>query len=168
MPHENLSAVPSNMSSVTDLPDLIPVRVYYRLQTAGVDPVGFPVEIRGGLAVQGGMRPLLIVFLTKPIEGLLLGAQVVVRRLRGLLLQGPVHPLMSSVLRRFAGRDPLRVNPQTNPPHAQLRKASDAGTGEGGAVIHSNPFRQSVLAEGGRKQSLYVRRVGMLQPLATQ
>src|ERR1035441_7375775 len=98
MPHEDLGAVASNMSSVTDLPDLIPVRVCDRLQTAGEGPIGFPVEIRGGLAVQGGVRSFLIVFLTKLVEGLLLGAQVGVRRLRGLLLQGPVHPLMSSVL----------------------------------------------------------------------
>ena len=72
---------------------------------------------------------------TKPIEPDLLGAQIGARGTRGLGFQGPMHPLMPSVLLRRRGGDQLRQDPEPNPPDGQGRQAPERGRRERHAVV---------------------------------
>src|SRR5262249_47262122 len=56
------------------------------------------VDGRRRLLVQGLVRPLLVVLLPEAIEGQLLGAKGAAWRQRRLLLERPVHALVTTVL----------------------------------------------------------------------
>ena len=76
-----------------------------------------PAAGRGAIALGGGgvaeplVRALLVIDALKGAEAVELLAQAHGRRRGGVLEQGQMHALVSSVLLRLAGRDPLRLNP---------------------------------------------------------
>jgi hypothetical protein len=94
------------------------------------------------------VRTILIVVVTKAIEGALLVGHRGVRRRGGVLFERAMHALVTAVLLRLPGLDALGQNAQLNPPHAEPRETPDGFGGEGRAVVATNPHRQPELAKG--------------------
>src|SRR4051812_31874331 len=93
------------------------------------------------------MRPFLIVFLAKCVEGLLLQPQIPRRRCRRRRLESAVHALMLAVVLRLAWRDPYRADVEFHPPYGELAQTSHSLAGEGLAVVVENLNRQPELPE---------------------
>ena len=69
------------------------------------------------------------------------------RRPRRLGLQHAVHALVTPVLLRLAGLDPLQLDAQLQPPRGQLAESAGPDRGERAAVVAAQPLRQAVLPE---------------------
>jgi hypothetical protein len=61
--------------------------------------------------------------------------------------EGFVHPFVRAVLLGLGGEDALVLNPQTQPPHVELRQAVDPSRGEGHAVVGADGAGQAILSE---------------------
>ena len=119
--------VPADPTIAADQPDVQSVR--------GIPGGELPRQlaprgliVRGGrLLIQGFVRTLVVVLVTKPIEADLLRLQIPAGRTRGLRLERPVHALMAPVLLRGRGRDQLREDPEPNPPDRQRGQPAERG-----------------------------------------
>jgi hypothetical protein len=91
------------------------------------------------------VRSFLVVFLAEPIEAGLL------RRLIGgwgtgrFRFQRPVQPFVPSVLLRLTRGHALGLDPPLQPPHRQLRQATNRQGSKGDAVIGADRLGQSLL-----------------------
>jgi len=74
---------------------------------------GRAIDTARGLSFQRLMGTLPVIFL---LEGMILALLRVKIALRRHFLQRSVHPLVATVLRGFSRPDPLRLDPQLNPP----------------------------------------------------
>src|SRR4029453_9909914 len=99
-------------------------RIVHRGQAAGPPPDGPLIAMRWDVAVEGGMRPLVVVALTEPVEPRLLAAGGRRGRPSGFRFQHAVKLLVRAVLRRAAGGNVLKTNPQAQPPHVEARQAA--------------------------------------------
>ena len=79
-----------------------------------------------------------------------------------------MHALVSSVLLRLAGRDPLRLNPGLDHQNRKARQPSDADRGERRTVVGAQPERQAEFAERGVEHRPDVLAVRSGQRLAAQ
>ena len=70
------------------------------------------IETCWDLVVQGLMGTLIVEHVTKTIEAALLCTKGCRRRLRRVLLERPMHPLVATVLLRSAGLYPLMHDPK--------------------------------------------------------
>ena len=77
------------------------------------------VDGTGRLLIQGFVRTVVVVLMTKPIEADLLRLEIAAGGTRRLRLEGAVHALMAPVLLRGRGRDQLGEDAQPNPPDGQ-------------------------------------------------
>ena len=93
------------------------------------------VAVRRGLHGQGFMGTVVIVFLSKLHEGLLLPTPGPARRLGRGLLEGPVQAFMPPILLGVPGLNPFRPDPQPNPPHRQLRQPPPSPTEANGGPL---------------------------------
>src|SRR5262249_12196367 len=66
----------------------------------------------------------------------------------GLVLEGPVHALVASVLGWGGWRDALGQNAQMDPPDAEPREAAGRSRGEGSAVVAADDLGEAERAEG--------------------
>src|SRR6185503_4997624 len=105
------------------------------------------VVVRRHIATESLVWPVAVVLLAEAVEGALLRLEIRRRRRRGLLRKSEVHPLMSAILLRLAGLDPLVSNSELPPPGRKLRQAGDAARRERGAVVASDGVRQAELVE---------------------
>ena len=80
------------------------------------------VETRRDLVVQALMRALVIEHVAKAIEAALLCAKGCRRRLRRVLLQRPMHPLMATVLLGSACLNALMHDPELHPAEREVRQ----------------------------------------------
>ena len=133
-----------------------------------------PAAGRGAIALGGGgvaeplVRALLVIDALKGAEAVELLAQAHGRRRGGVLEQGQMHALVSSVLLRLAGRDPLRLNPGLDHQNRKARQPSDADRGERRTVVGAQPERQAEFAERGVEHRPDVLAVRSGQRLAAQ
>ena len=58
-----------------------------------------------------------------------------------------MHALVRAVLLRMGGQDPLRLDAEPNPPHAQRRQPVQAGRRERHAVVGADRAREPIVAE---------------------
>ena len=84
------------------------------------------------------MGPLVVVLLTKSVEGALLGRKIRPRRPNGTPFQGLVHALVGAVLLRVRGQDALVLNPQAQPPDVERGESVQRRGGERDAVVGAN------------------------------
>ena len=76
--------------------------------------------------------------LAEVIEAALLAAQSCGRRPRGLLLEGLVHSLVSTVLFGMTGLDELGIDAESDPPDGESAESTDGRGGEGHSVVGAN------------------------------
>jgi len=79
-----------------------------------------------------------------------------------------MHALVSSVLLRLAGSDPLRLNSGLDYKHRKPRQPSDAGGGERRTVVGAKPPRQAEFAERRVEHRPDVLGVALRQRLTAQ
>src|ERR1044071_1983685 len=84
------------------------------------------------------MATFPVIFIHKRIVPLLLLLQIALRRHR--FFQGPMHPLVPSVLRRFTRLDPLRFDAQLDPPFRELTDPTQSTRGEWHSVVSAHAF----------------------------
>src|SRR6266446_6841132 len=82
---------------------------------------------------QGLMAALPVIFLQKGIVVALLLLEIALRR--HCFLQGSMHPFVTPVLGRFSRLNPLRLNPQLNPPFREMADAAQGQRGERRSVV---------------------------------
>jgi hypothetical protein len=112
--------------------------------------------------------PFVVVETAAGIEDALLAREARLRWPARLAFEGLVHPLVSTVLLRVSGQDPLMLDAQPEPPHVQLREAVDAGGGEGHAVIGANGARQPVLPKEPIEDGAHAHAFGGEQAVTRQ
>ena len=84
-------------------------------QRARVGPSGGTVQRSRRAIAQGRVGPFVSVEMAERVEGTLLARQARLRRSTRLALEGLMHPLVSTVLLRVSGQDPLMLDPQSQP-----------------------------------------------------
>jgi len=110
----------------------------------------------------------VIVDATESIEALLLRASVRCRRPACIARQGAVQTLVTTILLRLSGRDPLRSDAEFDPPHGKLRQATCAAARKWRPIVAADCARQSVFAECGLEQGPRTLRIDTPHRLATQ
>ena len=93
------------------------------------------------------MRTLLVVLFLKTSPGLLLLPPGPCRRIRRFPLQRLMQPFPTSVLLRLAGVNPLRDDPQLQPPYRQPRQSAHGQRRQRWPLVGAQRSRQSILAE---------------------
>src|SRR5277367_330272 len=114
------------------------------------------------------MRPHFVVFLAEIRQRSLLRPPILRRRHRHFLLQRAMHALVPPVLLGMSRLNPLRHNPQLDPPHRQPRQSSNRRRGKRRSVVSPDRLRQAIFAERGFEDRLHPRRVRVLHRLAAQ
>src|SRR6267378_5188031 len=110
------------------------------------------------------MAALPVIFLQKRIVVALLLTKIALRR--HCLLQGSMHPLVTAVLGRFTGLDPLRFNSQLDPPFRELAEAAQGQRGERRSVVGADHLGQTGSAKDPLKPRLYFLLPGSLKRAA--
>src|SRR6516165_3128616 len=100
------------------------------LESLRVRPRRRPVGRSRCLLSQRFVRSLVVVERAERVEALLLRRHAVGWRCRGLLLEGAMNPLVTAILLRLAGNNPLRPDAELEPPHRQPRQAARSGRGK--------------------------------------
>ncbi len=93
------------------------------------------------------MGALVIVALAEGVEARLLGSRVRRRRCRRVLLQRPVHALVTAVLLRAARSDPLEPDAELQPVRRKPAQAARAGARKRRPVVAADRLRQPVPAQ---------------------
>ena len=68
-----------------------------------------------------------------------------------------MDPLVTPILLRLAGDDPLGRDAEFDPPHRQLRQSAHPGRGERRTVVRTDRPRQPMLPKGGLKDRPHAR-----------
>src|SRR6266550_2373695 len=110
------------------------------------------------------MAALPVIFLQKRIVVALLLMEIALRRY--CFLQGSMHPLVAAVLGRFSRLDPLRLNPQLDPPFRELADATQCQRGERCSIIGADHLGQSGLPKDPLKPRLHFLLPGSLKRTA--
>ncbi len=80
------------------------------------------IDARGRLLSKRFVGTLRIKLTAEPIKAYLLLSRCRGRRRRGLFLQRQMKSLMAPILLGMAGRNPIQLNAELQPPHRQLRQ----------------------------------------------
>src|SRR5215475_5211420 len=113
------------------------------------------IEFAGHTLAQRLMRPFLVVMVAEHIKARLLLGRIRRRRLRGLLLQGAMHPLVSAVLLWRGRMDEARFDPELEPPSRQPGETTRSTRAKGGSVVATDRPRQAISSERRRKNRLH-------------
>src|SRR4051812_34342988 len=103
-------AAPLDLAVVSHLPDRNSRLVLHLWEFGRIGTWRGAMDTPWRLSSQRLMRALPVIFLLKRIVVALLLTKIALRRY--CLLQGSMHPLVTAVLGRFTGLDPLRFNSQ--------------------------------------------------------
>ena len=139
-----------------------------RRQDSGIRTAGESVEGGRRPAVQGLVRPLVIVEVAAGGEGPLPQRQIGARRPDRLAFERLVHPLVRSVLLGLGREGPLVLDAQAAPPHVEPGEAVDAGGAKGHAVVGADRPRQAVLPEEPFEDRAHLLALRSEQAVASQ
>src|SRR5437588_1974804 len=114
------------------------------------------------------MRTFLVVLLTETVEGTLLVAARGGRRRSGLLLQGTMHTLVTTVLLRMSRLNPFRNDAQFHQVHRQARQTGDRTGRERCSVVGADGQRHAKLAKSSFHHRPHLWGVGAIHGLAAQ
>src|ERR1700679_800750 len=112
---EDPRLMPTDVSAVVDASQQKAFRVNVLRQLARESDGAGLVETRWNLVVQPFVRTLIVEHVAKVIEAALLCAKGCCWRLRRVLLQRKMHPLMATILLRSACLSPLMYDPKYYP-----------------------------------------------------
>src|SRR6202022_2398873 len=93
------------------------------------------------------VRPLVVVDGSEVVEPLLLRRPAIGRRRCGLFLERTMNPLVTAILLRLAGGDPLGRDAELDPPDRQPRQSTHPGRGKRRTVVRTDRPRQPMLLE---------------------
>ncbi len=93
------------------------------------------------------MRPILVEHLFPPVEPLLLRPSVRAPRLATFRFHRPVHTLVAAIILRASRAAELHLDPQPDPPYAQLAQATRTTRCERRSIVHPDDLGQPVLLE---------------------
>jgi len=139
--------VPPNPPVRAHVSGLEPVGVFQWGQPVGHCPRGRCIDRRGGLQIQGFVRALGVELLPEVIELTLLRTTGRRRGASGFGLEGPVQPLMPTVLVGLPRFDEFGEDPEAHPPRGELRESGQRVGGEMHAVVGADPLRLAELFE---------------------
>ncbi len=93
------------------------------------------------------MRPLVVVLVPKGVEVPLLRGAGAAHRFDRFAFERAVHAFVRAVLLRAPGPNALVNNPESHPPHVEIRQAVNRLRRERHAVVGADRERQPVLAK---------------------
>src|ERR1700716_1448040 len=157
---EQLSS-PLDLAVVTDLPDRDSRLILHLGEFGRIGAGRGAIDASRRVSSQRLMAALPVIFLQKRIVVSLLLLEIALRR--HCFLQGSMHPFVTPVLGRFSRLDPLRLNPQLDPPFRELADASQCQRGERRSVVGADHLRQSGLPQDPLKPRLHFLVPGSLK-----
>src|SRR6266496_1723811 len=134
---------PANAAVRTDLPDFEMRWVLDQRQPAGIGPRRRGLETDGRALPERFMRPVVVVFEAELIEAALLGAEGRLGRARGFAFEGPMHPLVPTILLGSTRLNQLRANAEPDPPDGEGGQAAEGIRRKRGPVIGEYPRPRS-------------------------
>src|SRR6185369_4626830 len=146
-------AAPLDLALVTHPPDRDSRLVFHFREFGRVGAWRGAIDAPRRLSSQSLMAALPIIFVEKRIILALLLTQIALRRY--CLLQGSMHALMATVLGWFPRLDPLRLNPQLDPPLRELTDTAQSQRGERCSIIGADHLGQSGLPKDPFKPWLH-------------
>src|SRR6266550_171747 len=160
---EQLSS-PLDLAVVTHLPDRDSRLVLHLREFGRIGAGRGAIDASRRLSSQRLMGALPVIFLQKRIVVALLLMEIALRH--HCFLQGSMHPLVAAVLGRFSRLDPLRLNPQLDPPFRELADAAQCQRGERRPVVGADHIGQPGLPKDPLKPRLYFLLPGSLKRTA--
>src|SRR6266404_4599740 len=160
---EQLSA-PLDLAVVTHLPDCDSRLILHLGEFGWIGAWRGAIDAPRCLSSQRLMAAFPVIFLEKRIILALLLREIALRRY--CFLQGSMHPLVAPVLGRFSRLDPLRLNPQLDPPFRELADAAQCQRGERRPVVGADHIGQPGLPKDPLKPRLYFLLPGSLKRTA--
>src|SRR6266404_8389692 len=157
---EQLSA-PLDLAVVTHLPDCDSRLILHLGEFGWIGAWRGAIDAPRCLSSQRLMAAFPVIFLEKRIILALLLREIALRRY--CFLQGSMHPLVAPVLGRFSRLDPLRLNPQLDPPFRELADAAQCQRGERRPVVGADHIGQPGLPKDPLKPRLYFLLPGSLK-----
>src|SRR6267143_5215714 len=154
-------AAPLDLAVVTHLPDCNSRLVLHLGEFGRIGAWRGAIDASRRVSSQRLMAALPVIFLQKRIVVALLLMEIVLRR--HCLLQGSMHPLVTAILGRFSWLDPLRLNPQLDPPFRELADASQCQRGKRRSVVGADHLGQPGSAKDPLKPRLHFLVPGSLQ-----
>src|SRR6266567_5022858 len=157
---KQLSA-PLDLTVVTHLPDCDSRLILHLGEFGRIGAWRGAIDAARCLSSQRLMAAFPVIFLLKRIILALLLMEIALRRY--CFLQGSMHPLVAAVLGRFSRLDPLRLNPQLDPPFRELAEAAQCQRGERRPVVGADHIGQPGLPKDPLKPRLYFLLPGSLE-----
>src|SRR6267378_2606988 len=157
-------AAPLDLAVVSHLPDRNSRLVLHLGEFGRIGAWRGAMDTPWRLSSQRLMGALPVIFLLKRIIVALLLTKIALRR--HCLLQGSMHPLVTAVLGRFTGLDPLRFNSQLDPPFRELAEAAQGQRGERRSVVGADHLGQPGSAKDPLKPRLHFLLPGSLKRAA--
>src|SRR6266404_1880278 len=154
-------AAPLDLAVVTHLPDCNSRLVLHLLEFGRIGAWRAAIDASRRVSSQRLMAALPVIFLLKRIIVALLLTEIALRRY--CLLQGSMHPFVTPVLGRFSRLDPLRLNPQLNPPFREMADAAQGQRGERRSVVGADHLGQTGLPKDPLKPRLHFLVPGSLK-----
>ena len=161
-------AGPFDLTGAAHPADCDSVAVAWIVEPIRVRPRRGLVQRSRRLLAQRLVRPLAVVNRSEIVEPPLLRRQAVGRRRCGLVLERAVNPLVTPILLRLAGNDPLGPDAALDPPDRQPRQAAHPGRAKRRPVVQTDRPRQPVLFERRLEDRPYARLVGARHRLTAQ
>src|SRR5579859_6019938 len=112
------------------------------------------------------MRPCLVVVAAEGVKCSLLTQAIPARGRGGLMLQRPVHPLVTAILSGFSWLDPLRPDSKLDQPNRERREPTRGSRSERRPVVRPNRKWHPVFVKGRAKDQARLLKVGLSQPFA--
>jgi len=166
--HKDLISKDANCSAATDAAYQIVQRVVICADRLRHLSLRWSVDLRMSFHFKPFMRALLVVLFAKLIKLVLPQFHVASRRVRGLLCQGTMHPLVDAVLLRPTRLDELGIDSQLCPPHREAGKPSQGIGSKRGSVVSAHAVGQAVNAKKPVKMSLCHIPVHLRMPIIAQ
>jgi len=104
------------------------------------------VETRWDLVIQTPVRALVVEDVAKVVEAALLCAKRCRRRFRRVLLEGAMHPLVTTVLLRSACLNALVHDPKLHPSEREFRQSQEPCARKRCAIVGPYPCWHPILS----------------------
>src|SRR6516165_175868 len=142
-------AGPADLAIAADLAHGMISIVPGRFELTGIGPRRRPIAARRRHLAERFMWPVVVEVVAETVKPRLLLGRRGGRRARGLRLERGMHALVTAILLRRTGLNPLQANAQLGPLHRQPGQAARAAArGKRTAIVAADRPRQTQLAKG--------------------
>jgi len=126
------------------------------------------IDAGGSMLPEGFVWAEVVVVVPEAVEDVLLGGDVGLRRLRGILLECTMHSLVPAVLFGVSGFYTFGPYAEPDPPDGKWRQASKSGAGERRAVVCPDDPWQAIFSKRGHPYWFHGVGVNVMERLTSK